>query len=1257
MGENDGDYDKLSTWEAAIQSDLTSSSSKVFSVSDRGNYDPTQDDGQIVTFTGGGTGTLKHLNVSDKVYIVNCTGIINTGNVIVFGTGNTFAISDTGQQIGRAIAECYNDWPAGLNDRVIIDDWIINADNYVKVYTPINERHNGILKDENGDYTGFALRDSIYVGSSQKTIGTMKNYTVIDGLIVVAAEQWIGYGIKSHTDGSVIKNNIVYREVAYNGSTGSGIAFYNTSGEGTTVYNNIVYGSITARWGTGLIGSVGKAYNNTVYLAGCGIGSQYTYNNDLKNNIVIDSQTADYCGSINGTRSNNISSDVTAPGADSLINQTLDDIAFVSTISGSENLHLQLTSVAIDAGVDLSATFISDIDGMSRVNFWDIGADEYLEGIIVSKGIGKGAYSLTVDGDGNIFGNINNQNVSAQITDNNWHHVVLTYDGTYQKIYLDGTKVDSKLLNDAININANDLIIGKGSIGMIDEVRIYNRAFFGQEVADKYENIFINNTNLIGYWNFDKGSGEIVFDNSVNGNDGTLGSSEDGPEWKKYHSISSSGLTGNVPLHWQVCNDGIDNDCVGAIDSALSECDGMVNDVAVDARSLRIDITQATAIAELSGESVNNITFTGGLNYVTAPVVTIFGIGTGASATAVIDSNGAVSAINIDDGGSGYTAAPTVTITEGDILVNISGNINDSDISTVENNFTLSTDNFDDSNILQSSIEWTADDWTTKESNACSGGICNVCISGGDCENEDNGQVFSGGVKTITVNDKDWVIDEWAGGTIEITYADSTTESKTIVSNIAQTITVSSDWGHIPIPDITSSYSIKVKKDLIDAALLSANKTFKYKACATDNSINHNYRCTDEYSIFIIDTNRVPTVDNLLVTEPQLCDGSFNYKLEWEFVDDDLADSQKYYEVQVKETNDDFSIGPLVLNYKGGNSEYHFIQPGGNMRTGTVESSGVKKLFDDEAVWIKNEWQGGTIEIVGGTGTDNGIREIMSNEATEIVVANDWTTYPDATSVYEIKSVDLEYGGKTYYWRVRVTDDKSGGLEKVSDWQSPNGHGPAFTTPPHKYPDVDFIAVNDDSDQCAYNESEDITSRCSFGEEIHFEDISNVIECLNDDQCLYSDKAMCNSDNNCDACTNSSQCIKFGDYTCVTGVCLPSGTFECSGAIPCKTLDLFKCISTVCSPCEDDTDCNGGFQCDNNGKCIESIIRQWDFYDNAAIDSIEEEPTNIYIESKKDFYTVILYRQDISGQSCPKRKNIPFEGRKYPKWNEVSSSN
>ena len=53
-----------------------------------------------------------------------------------------------------------------------------------------------------------------------------------------------------------------------------------------------------------------------------------------------------------------------------------------------------------------------------------------------------------------------------------------------------------------------------------------------------------------------------------------------------------------------------------------------------------------------------------GSGYTSAPTVTITGLGNSAAATAVVDNSGVVTAITVNAGGSGYTA-PTVTISGG----------------------------------------------------------------------------------------------------------------------------------------------------------------------------------------------------------------------------------------------------------------------------------------------------------------------------------------------------------------------------------------------------------------------------------------------------------------------------------------------------------------------------------------------------------------------------------------------------------------
>ena len=76
----------------------------------------------------------------------------------------------------------------------------------------------------------------------------------------------------------------------------------------------------------------------------------------------------------------------------------------------------------------------------------------------------------------------------------------------------------------------------------------------------------------------------------------------------------------------------------------------------------------ATATAVLaSAVGAISVTHAGDTTY-TAPFVTFTGGGgTGAEATAILGTNGLVQSIRLDDGGSGYTSAPTVTITDDNI--------------------------------------------------------------------------------------------------------------------------------------------------------------------------------------------------------------------------------------------------------------------------------------------------------------------------------------------------------------------------------------------------------------------------------------------------------------------------------------------------------------------------------------------------------------------------------------------------------------
>jgi len=113
-------------------------------------------------------------------------------------------------------------------------------------------------------------------------------------------------------------------------------------------------------------------------------------------------------------------------------------------------------------------------------------------------------------------------------TDNNWHLWVGTYDATTneRKIYRDGVLVASDTASADYQGTGTFYYIGRTAWGnyfdgTIDEARIYNRALTPDEIKTLYTGVNIPN-GLVGYWNFDEGTGTTVHDSSGNRNDGYI---------------------------------------------------------------------------------------------------------------------------------------------------------------------------------------------------------------------------------------------------------------------------------------------------------------------------------------------------------------------------------------------------------------------------------------------------------------------------------------------------------------------------------------------------------------------------------------------------------------------------------------------------------------------------------------------------------------------------------------------------------------
>jgi len=115
---------------------------------------------------------------------------------------------------------------------------------------------------------------------------------------------------------------------------------------------------------------------------------------------------------------------------------------------------------------------------------------------------------------------------AGTITAGQWYHLVGTYDGEYVRSYVNGDLVENGANNPKAHTGDIDTSIASVYIshptsypfnGIIDEVRIYNRALSAEEVKYHY-----NRGGPVASWNFDEGSGTVIHDSSGNGFDGTL---------------------------------------------------------------------------------------------------------------------------------------------------------------------------------------------------------------------------------------------------------------------------------------------------------------------------------------------------------------------------------------------------------------------------------------------------------------------------------------------------------------------------------------------------------------------------------------------------------------------------------------------------------------------------------------------------------------------------------------------------------------
>ena len=126
---------------------------------------------------------------------------------------------------------------------------------------------------------------------------------------------------------------------------------------------------------------------------------------------------------------------------------------------------------------------------------------------------------------------------------NCWHYVAVTVNNNDGNFYVDGLITDKSGngFTKPASGNSKPVYIGRRDDGLyfdgsIDEVAIFNRALSAEEIQMlMHIRPDYSEPNLVLYLDFDEGEGQVAYDSSLCGNDGTLGSTsgvdDNDPEW------------------------------------------------------------------------------------------------------------------------------------------------------------------------------------------------------------------------------------------------------------------------------------------------------------------------------------------------------------------------------------------------------------------------------------------------------------------------------------------------------------------------------------------------------------------------------------------------------------------------------------------------------------------------------------------------------------------------------------------------------
>ncbi|MBU0518793.1 T9SS type A sorting domain-containing protein [bacterium] len=135
-----------------------------------------------------------------------------------------------------------------------------------------------------------------------------------------------------------------------------------------------------------------------------------------------------------------------------------------------------------------------------------------------------------------------------------WNHAAFSFDGATARLFIDGEMITQNLGYNSNPTNSEPLTIGgqngnwwnRNLNGRIDEVRISDVCRYTSNFTPS--TFFDPDPNTVALWHFDESVGDVVYDASGNGHDGTISGAawiEDGPQLPPDVNIELTYLSGS----------------------------------------------------------------------------------------------------------------------------------------------------------------------------------------------------------------------------------------------------------------------------------------------------------------------------------------------------------------------------------------------------------------------------------------------------------------------------------------------------------------------------------------------------------------------------------------------------------------------------------------------------------------------------------------------------------------------------------------